>query len=312
MSTITEVQPMDTVHMRLPVQQTPGSATAPSRRARIKLDPIRALEPARKKLSTIEAQRVMAVADDTKRKCEIISVLPSVLNNLDKYSGLIGADILAQLSDHKTVYDKFVSLELRHTDITLQISQSESAPQDDIPEEMEATSKQLPTPPASRPTSRDLSSRGSIRYRHSSAIGLTGNDLESQLDEATTQMKSTEIQLQISMRNLMRVFSLNPGVVNLLIVEVGNSKSKEGTYMVSQLNELKDILMEKLLMSPLEENEKMRYLSQVCSPSLLCTAYVVALVNNTEHLLDCRIFLTKLIFLPLTKFRFLRKKEVML
>lgn len=261
MSTITEVQPMETLQMRLPSTLKPsttGSANV-SRRNKIKLDPLRALEPARKKLSTIEAQRIMAVIEDSIRRCDIVAVLPHVINNLDKYTTLLGPQLSQLLAEHKKIYDKYSSLELKHTDISLQISQAETS-QADIPEDQEAGA--VATPPASRPTSRHLSSRGSSRYRKQS-IKVAPGELSDQMYEILAQIKTAEVQLQLSTKNLMRQFCMNPGMINVLVQEVGNGKSREGHYMVTQLNELKDILMEKLLVSPKEEKEKMHYLSQV-------------------------------------------------
>lgn len=264
MSTMTEVQPVETIQMRLPLgsQPAPASPSAITRRNKIKLDPLRALEPARKKLTTIESQRVMCVLEDTKKRCDIVTALPHIMKNFGTFSTLVGPEVAACFAEHKKIHDKFVSLELRHTDISLQITNPENA----YTEEEEGhlkTPQQQPTPPVSRPASRSVTSRGSTRYRQSSAKGATPADVNEQLEGIIAQIKMVELELQISIKNMMRVMILNPGVANLIIQEVGNSRSREGMFFTTQLNELRDVLMEKLLMTPLEEKEKMHYLSQV-------------------------------------------------
>ena len=71
-SCITEtVAPEPTYHMKLQSNATSSATKAPNNTLRLKqlkLDPTRALEPARKKLSSIEAQRIMAVFEDTIKK----------------------------------------------------------------------------------------------------------------------------------------------------------------------------------------------------------------------------------------------------
>ena len=263
MSTLTEIQPMETIQMRLPIgsQPIPASPSAAARRNKIKLDPLRALEPARKKLTTIESQRVMCVLEDTKRRCDIVAALPHIMKNMDKFSAMVGSDVAGCLAEHKKIHDRFVSLELKHTDVSLRITNVETTNDED--ENHLETPQTQPTPPTSRPTSKSLTSRGSSRYRQSSAKESNTADLNEQLETIVAQIKIVELELQISIKNMMRVLNLNPGVANMIISEVGSSRSREGLFFTSQLNELRDVLMEKLLMTPLEEKEKMHYLSQV-------------------------------------------------
>lgn len=264
MSTITEVQNVETIQMKLPptLNLKSGSATTHSRRNKIKLDPLRALEPARKKLSTIEAQRVMAVLEETKRRCEVVAVMPYILKNLeDKFSSLVGPQLAQQLTEHRRLHDNLAALESKHTDIVLQINQGVNEQEVAEQDSGKNTPQLAPTPPSSRPPSRNLSSRGSTRLKQLTA--KAPGALSDQLDDILAQTKSLEFQLSISMKNLLRSFSLNPGVVSMLIEEVGNNKSREGNYLTTQLGELKEVLMGKLLMTPVEEKQKMQYLSQV-------------------------------------------------
>ena len=194
MSTITEIQNVETIQMKLPtvLNLKSGSAAAHSRRNKIKLDPLRALEPARKKLSTIEAQRVMAVLEETKRRCEVVAVMPYILKNLEeKFAALVGDPLAQQLTEHKRLYDTLIALESKHTDIVLQINQMETSEQGE-PESGRETPQLAPTPPTSRPPSRNLSSRGSARLKK--LMGKPAGPLSEQLDEVLSQVKSLELQ----------------------------------------------------------------------------------------------------------------------
>jgi hypothetical protein len=56
---------------------------------RLQLDPLRLHEPARKKLSTIETQRIMIVFDDLVQKMELIEILPIIVSHTDLFKSII-------------------------------------------------------------------------------------------------------------------------------------------------------------------------------------------------------------------------------
>lgn len=56
---------------------------------RLQLDPLRLHEPARKKLSTIETQRIMVVFDDLVQKMELIEALPVIAAHADLFKSVI-------------------------------------------------------------------------------------------------------------------------------------------------------------------------------------------------------------------------------
>lgn len=69
----------------------------------VRLDPVRILEPARKKLSTLEAQRVMGAMRDAVRRAEVVVSLPFVLQHLDDYRSLFEDDVLRGLESHRAL-----------------------------------------------------------------------------------------------------------------------------------------------------------------------------------------------------------------
>jgi hypothetical protein len=56
---------------------------------RLQLDPLRLHETARKKLSTIETQRIMIVFDDLVQKMELIEILPIIISHIDLFKTII-------------------------------------------------------------------------------------------------------------------------------------------------------------------------------------------------------------------------------
>ena len=107
------------LQMRLPSEghtmlmpQPPGlpKGTMGSQRDRLRIDPKRALEPTRKKLSTLESQRIMAVVLDSIRRMELMSVLPIIIKNIEKYSIAVGSDLIEALEKHKVILDSYADL----------------------------------------------------------------------------------------------------------------------------------------------------------------------------------------------------------
>lgn len=63
-------------------------------------DPLKILDPSSKKLVTVESQRIMAVLDDTICKMRLVTMLPELTENLEKYKGKISGDIHSMLTEH--------------------------------------------------------------------------------------------------------------------------------------------------------------------------------------------------------------------
>lgn len=73
----------------------------------IKLDPARALEPARKKLSTIESQRIMSVFDDCIKRIEIVTSLPYIMKNYDRFRISLGTDLAELIKQHYRIQSTY-------------------------------------------------------------------------------------------------------------------------------------------------------------------------------------------------------------
>ena len=101
-----------TMHMKLSNSNAPhppgGSKTNNTLRMRnLKLDPSKALEPARKKLATIEAQRIMAVFEESIKRAEIVTALPYIMENIYRFRVSLGSELVDLLNQHGRIQQSY-------------------------------------------------------------------------------------------------------------------------------------------------------------------------------------------------------------
>ncbi|ESO91687.1 hypothetical protein LOTGIDRAFT_83213, partial [Lottia gigantea] len=183
-------------------------------------DPSRALEPSRKKISTIEAQRVMSVFEETIRRVEIITLLPHIIENLDRFRISLGSDLADLLQHHQVIQESY-------NEIRAELDKH--------------LAKRTPTQSAKSNVSRKT---------------------DAQLEEIIRNLSLVAQQLSFSCKNILRAFQINPSACNSVLGEfrVRNENCNE---MVVSMQELRDILMGKLLTTPEEEKERMAYLTEI-------------------------------------------------
>ena len=70
-------------------------------------------------------------------------------------------------------------------------------------------------------------------------------------------------QMQTSCKNIMRGFAVNPTAVNTILKDIDIDRNEHANDLIGEMNELKDILMGKLLTTPVEETERMEYLKEI-------------------------------------------------
>ena len=68
------------------------------------------LEPVRKKVSTIEGQRVMCVLEDTVRRMDNTTLIPTALENLDQFRIVLGAELVHLLEEHAVIRNTYEEL----------------------------------------------------------------------------------------------------------------------------------------------------------------------------------------------------------
>lgn len=256
---------METVHMKLQPKPSepmiPQPPHGPKPRAKLRLDPQRALEPARKKLSTLEAQRVMSALADTIKKTELVISLPYVLANLDRFRVTLGAELVQLLEDHHVVIESFKELkgdaerflerDQRAAEAQRQKEEEEADECDDLQE-------------------RDASSRPA-----------SAASISSQTDAAMRNLSLVAKQMQTSCKNIMRSFASNPTAINA-IAKDEEQRSDDCDELIGQMNEMKDILMNMLLTTPVEQSERNQYLKELSEREKYNAGVIVKLERELQ------------------------------
>ena len=216
-------------------------------------DPLRVLEPVRKKLTSLEAQRVMAVVEDTIRRMEISTILPYIVENLSRFSIVLGLELTNILQEHdklQSSYQKSVAqLQLdkkRLLTLVERVSrQRKRFDPEFFFEDDEGTS----------PESRTASPLESV---DEGEVNLTKERIEREL-KAVTFLQG---QLQQSLKTVLRLFAMNPTALDALRNEK-KERSHEANELIAQLNALKANLFERLLRTPLELKERDAYVRHI-------------------------------------------------
>ncbi|XP_077152662.1 dynein regulatory complex protein 10 [Ranitomeya variabilis] len=176
------------------------------------IDSIKMLEPGRKKLTSIETQRVAAVLDETIRKLELVSLFQHAIENLDRYSVVFGSELTGALREHKRLQDN----------MQRRLQRVESEEDESIVQ-----------------WSKPNTAEGADQHFGALHQGV-----------------------QSSVRNTLRVFVTNPTACQALRSE-GNVRDQASQTLIHFLSELRSFLFEKLLTSPLEQNERKHYLQEI-------------------------------------------------
>ena len=206
-------------------------------------DPLKVLEPERKKLTSLESQRIMAVLEDTIRRIEISTILPFVVESLDRFSIVLGAELKHLLREHDNLqgrYQKAVS-QLHLEEKRLASLQEKFAQQ----KRRKETEFFL----------------DDDEDRHSSVDGedeITAIDITLAGSKIKKEVKTVNFlreQLKESLRTLLRHFVRNPTALDALR-NASKERSEEANEMLAQLDALKGTLFERLLRTPSELRER--------------------------------------------------------
>lgn len=302
-----------TLQMKLMLPEPPqgkGGLISNKLRNRLRLDPSRALEPARKKIATIEAQRVMSVFEDTIGRSEVVTLLPFIIENLDRFRIMLGMELADLIEHHATILDSYEEIK---TVLDKQMKRGRAV--EKIKSPSERTPTQTPEEPegnqilaedddaqsgASRPQSKassrqssrqesaqgsesgsrrgsrasekgsqasgrqsKASEQGSEGSRPGSAISEASHfSMDSQVERTVRSLTMVAQQLNTSCKNLLRAFNLNPSAMNTIKHEFAK-RDANSQELITFMNELREILLNKLLTTPEEEKERMEYLQEI-------------------------------------------------
>lgn len=232
------------------------------------LDPLKVLDPVRKKLTSVEAQRVIAVVDDSIKRLELVSLLPYIIENLNRFSVILGSDLVQVLEEHDRVqasYQKAVSkfsLEQRRTQsasptVSNVSSRRSSEASQAVSENQDGVVKEPVVLQESRASS--ASRKRSLSQKPGRLSSLQASD-DQAVDLKVVYGLSTH--MKHSVKNILRLFASNPAAMNAL-KDLRNERSAEVNGMIDELVTLRAILFEKLLTTPSEEKERRQYLKQI-------------------------------------------------
>jgi hypothetical protein len=62
---------------------------------------LQSVDPAKKKLNSVESQRIMAVLDEGIRRVELVTALPFVTKSLSRFAVALGSELTATLEEHR-------------------------------------------------------------------------------------------------------------------------------------------------------------------------------------------------------------------
>lgn len=74
------------------------------------LEIIQSVDPAKKKLTSVEGQRIVAVLDEVIRRIELITLIPFVTKSLSRYAVVLGSELFAMLEEHKRLEEEYERL----------------------------------------------------------------------------------------------------------------------------------------------------------------------------------------------------------
>lgn len=250
-------------------------------------DPLKVLDPAKKKLTSVESQRVLAVLDETIRRAEVVTLLPYITENLDRFSVLLGTELTRLLNEHDNLQNTYRKMLSKYE---LEQKRLRSSPQEVQPS----------TPASSRRSSLDseelvpelhTTQRSSRQSSIGSASGLPNRlkslSLKDDGEIDPTRIANLGYLVQQSIRSVLRMFSLNPTAVNAIRKE-RNQRSFEANSMIDEAAALRAILFERLLTTPNEVTDRGSYLKAVTEREKKSSVFAKKLQGELQNAIDDR------------------------
>ncbi|XP_002732097.1 dynein regulatory complex protein 10-like [Saccoglossus kowalevskii] len=237
-----------------------------------KHDALRVLDPSRKKLTTIESQRILAAYEESIKRVEVVTLLPFVAENLDRFNVVLGGELVTAIEEYAELQKAYQQL----------VAPSEPERPTSKSSKRSATQISRRTTPASHhsvpaegelPTVEPPGSRRGTPNSYRSSAGLSGrssaaSDAPSEtVDPEAEAEKARNIEILkqhigFACKNILRLFSSNPAAVNAVRAE-RQARDIESNAVIGYLNELREIIFEKLLTTPHEETKKDDYLKEI-------------------------------------------------
>ncbi|XP_067861825.1 dynein regulatory complex protein 10 [Heptranchias perlo] len=180
-----------------------------------KVDALRILEPVRKKLTSIEAERIISVIEKTIEKLERVTLLPHIANNLKRFSVAFGLELTCAMREHSRLE--------QHLYFAISgLHKEESSGEEKHLERHEVKTKA----------------------------------------EKKHDVKILQQALGSSVKNILRLFQGNPSACQIIQAEC-QARRRICVDLIMGLMELRDLVFERLLITPTEEKEKLDYVQNI-------------------------------------------------
>ncbi|KAF1425994.1 Dynein regulatory complex protein 10, partial [Spheniscus magellanicus] len=172
-------------------------------KATITLDAMKMLDPRQLKPDSIETERIITVLDETIAKLELSSLIPRIINSLDRFADVLGPEITNSLIEHQKLSN-----------------------------EME----------------------------HLLASSEEGDTMKA--EEQRGCLCLLEQRLKCSVRNVLRLLLANPSLCQALKYEAWARESPAEVF-IKAFGEFRNFMLETLLTSPMEEEEKIQFMKDI-------------------------------------------------
>ncbi|NXJ50277.1 DRC10 protein, partial [Spizaetus tyrannus] len=172
-------------------------------KAMITLDAMKALDPCQLKPDSMETERIITVLDETIAKLEMSSLIPRIIDSLDRFADVLGPEITNNLIEHQKL-----SNEMEH---------------------LLASSEEEDTMRA---------------------------------EEQWGCLCLLEQRLKCSVRNVLRLLLANPSLCQALKYEAWARESPAEVF-IKAFGEFRNFMLERLLTSPVEEEEKIQFVEDI-------------------------------------------------
>ncbi|XP_009813614.2 dynein regulatory complex protein 10 [Gavia stellata] len=172
-------------------------------KAAITLDAMQMLDPRQVKPDNIETERIKTVLDETIAKLELSSLIPCIIDSLDRFADMLGPEITKSLIEHQKLSN-----------------------------EME----------------------------HLLASSEEGNTMRAEEQQGCLCL--LEQRLKCSVRNVLRLLLANPSLCQALKYEAW-AKESPAKGFIEAFGEFRNFMLERLLTSPVEEEEKIQFMEDI-------------------------------------------------
>ncbi|NXE30166.1 DRC10 protein, partial [Ardeotis kori] len=169
----------------------------------VTLDGMEMLDPCWLKPDSIETERILTVLDETMTKLELSSLIPCIIDSLDRFADVLGPEITINLVEHQKLSNEMEQL----------LASSEEAD-----------------------TVRAEERRGCLCL--------------------------LEQRLKCSVRNVLRLLLTNPSLCQALKHEAW-AREPSAEAFIKAFEEFKNFMLERLLTSPREEEEKVQFMEDI-------------------------------------------------